>query len=201
MPKICSFLGTRPEAVTLCPSCCTCAYRRQNFEVPVCVTAQLRSMLDRVLAACAVKPGYDLDVMQPAQTLSPSTARMMTALEPVVGDERPDMLVLRGDPYHALRRTGRVLLQGARGPSGKRCCVRAIPGGRFPKKEPRPDYADEGVALCRDRGRLRVIWSRRALGNHISTYRATPASTTSRPRGNVELRAARSGRNRTPRKR
>jgi UDP-N-acetylglucosamine 2-epimerase (non-hydrolysing) len=35
--------------------------------------------------------------MQPAQTLSQSTSRMMAALEPVVKEERPDIVVVQGD--------------------------------------------------------------------------------------------------------
>jgi UDP-N-acetylglucosamine 2-epimerase (non-hydrolysing) len=35
--------------------------------------------------------------MQPAQTLSQSTARMISALEPVMKTERPDMVVVQGD--------------------------------------------------------------------------------------------------------
>jgi UDP-N-acetylglucosamine 2-epimerase (non-hydrolysing) len=97
MPKILFVLGTRPEAVKLCPVLLHMRRRTQNFEVRVCVTAQHRSMLDQVLSAFRVTPDYDLDVMQPAQTLSQSTARMMAALEPVVSEERPDMVVVQGD--------------------------------------------------------------------------------------------------------
>ena len=35
--------------------------------------------------------------MQPAQTLSQSTSRMMAALEPVMKSEQPDMVVVQGD--------------------------------------------------------------------------------------------------------
>jgi UDP-N-acetylglucosamine 2-epimerase (non-hydrolysing) len=65
--------------------------------VRVCVTAQHRSMLDQVLTAFAVEPDHDLDLMQPAQTLAQSTSRMMAALEPVMKQERPGMVVVQGD--------------------------------------------------------------------------------------------------------
>ena len=63
----------------------------------VCVTAQHRSMLDQVLAAFEVTPDYDLDLMQPGQTLAQITARILAALEPVIQAERPDMLLVQGD--------------------------------------------------------------------------------------------------------
>jgi len=97
MPKILFVLGTRPEAVKLCPVLLHMRRRSENFEVRVCVTAQHRSMLDQVLTAFRVTPDYDLDLMQPAQTLAQSTSRIVAALEPVVGEERPDLVVVQGD--------------------------------------------------------------------------------------------------------
>src|SRR5581483_9048232 len=73
--------------------------RRQPdcFEVKVCVTAQHRDMLDQVLASFAVTPDYDLNLMQPGQTLPALTAHILTALEPVLAAERPDVVVVQGD--------------------------------------------------------------------------------------------------------
>ena len=63
----------------------------------VCVTAQHRQMLDQVLAAFAVIPDYDLDLMVPRQTLSQTTARTIAALEGVISTVRPDVIVVQGD--------------------------------------------------------------------------------------------------------
>jgi UDP-N-acetylglucosamine 2-epimerase (non-hydrolysing) len=57
-------------------------------------------MLDQVLSAFAVQPDYDLNLMQPGQTLFQSTARMMSALEPVLmGADgwKPEMAFVQGD--------------------------------------------------------------------------------------------------------
>ena len=54
-------------------------------------------MLDQVLAAFQVTPDYDLDVMQPGQTLAQSTARILAQLEPILAAERPDMVLVQGD--------------------------------------------------------------------------------------------------------
>ena len=97
MHKVLFVLGTRPEAVKLCPVLLHLRRRTRNFDVRVCVTAQHRSMLDQVLTAFAVEPDHDLDLMQPAQTLAQSTSRMMAALEPVMKQERPGLVVVQGD--------------------------------------------------------------------------------------------------------
>jgi len=96
MRKILFVFGTRPEAIKLCPVLLNLRQSGQ-FEVHVCVTAQHRSMLDQVLAAFEVTPDYDLDLMQPGQTLAQLTARILAALEPVITAERPDMLLVQGD--------------------------------------------------------------------------------------------------------
>ena len=96
MPKILIVFGTRPEAIKLCPVLLHLR-RSGHFQVRVCVTAQHRSMLDQVLAAFEVTPDYDLNLMQPGQTLAQLTARILSALEPVIQAEQPDMLLVQGD--------------------------------------------------------------------------------------------------------
>jgi len=99
--KILFVFGTRPEAIKLCPVLGRLRESDQ-FYVRVCVTAQHRAMLDQVLAAFDVKPDYDLNLMQPGQTLSQVTARILSALEPVLEAERPDMVVVQGDTTSTL---------------------------------------------------------------------------------------------------
>jgi UDP-N-acetylglucosamine 2-epimerase (non-hydrolysing) len=89
--------GTRPEAIKLCPLVLSLASRRDAFEVQVCVTGQHRSMLDQVLQVFEVRPDYDLNVMQSGQTLSGLTARILSSLEPVLAEARPDMVLVQGD--------------------------------------------------------------------------------------------------------
>ncbi len=101
MPVRVLFLfGTRPEAIKLCPVVLHLRSQPESFDVRVCVTAQHRAMLDQVLGAFGVKPDYDLNLMQPGQTLFQSTSRMMAALEPVfVGTDgwKPEVAMVQGD--------------------------------------------------------------------------------------------------------
>jgi UDP-N-acetylglucosamine 2-epimerase (non-hydrolysing) len=97
MYKILFVMGTRPEAVKLCPVLLHLRGQSRHFDVKVCVTAQHRSMLDQVLTAFEVRPDHDLNLMQPGQTLSESTSRIIAALEPVMKTEQPEMVVVQGD--------------------------------------------------------------------------------------------------------
>ena len=54
-------------------------------------------MLDQVLDVFGVRPEFDLDIMQPGQTLSGLTARILAAVEPILAAERPDLVVVQGD--------------------------------------------------------------------------------------------------------
>src|SRR4051794_26219438 len=96
MHRILFVVGTRPEAIKLCP---VIAYMREHapdYEARVCVTGQHRVMLDQVLEAFSVRPDYDLDVMLPGQSLFESTARILTGLESVMR-QRFDLVVVQGD--------------------------------------------------------------------------------------------------------
>ena len=95
--KVLLIFGTRPEAIKLCPVVRGLREHSSNFDVKVCVTAQHREMLDQVLEAFGVVPDYDLDLMLPGQTLFQSTSRILAALEPVLGQEKPAMVIVQGD--------------------------------------------------------------------------------------------------------
>lgn len=68
-----------------------------RFSVEVCVTGQHREMLDQVLALFGVDPLYDLNIMQPGQTLSGITAAILTGMDSVFRNRRPDFLIVQGD--------------------------------------------------------------------------------------------------------
>ena len=97
MHKICIVFGTRPEAIKLCPLVNYLRSHGGALEVRVCVTAQHRQMLDQVLAVFDVVPDYDLDLMQPGQSLAQSASRILASLEPVLSSGRPDLVIVQGD--------------------------------------------------------------------------------------------------------
>lgn len=96
MKRIIIIMGTRPEAIKLCPLVLELKKRKKQ-EILVCSTGQHRSMLDSVLHAFGVKPDFDLDVMRTGQTLSSVTARILKGLDEVLTAEHPDLVIVQGD--------------------------------------------------------------------------------------------------------
>ena len=96
MERIMVIMGTRPEAIKLCPLIQELK-KRKRYEVLVCSTGQHRSMLDSVLRAFSIKPDFDLDVMRTGQTLSSVTARILRGLDEILAAERPNLVIVQGD--------------------------------------------------------------------------------------------------------
>ena len=95
--KILLVFGTRPEAIKLCPVFLHLQQHYTDFIVQACVTAQHRLLLDQVLKVFDVRPAYDLNCMLPGQTLFQATSRIVAAMEPMLADARPDLLMVQGD--------------------------------------------------------------------------------------------------------
>lgn len=95
--KVLTIIGTRPEAIKLCPVVLELQKRSDEFESVVCVTAQHREMLDQVLDVFDVQPDFDLNIMSPGQTLAEVTARAVTGLVDVIGKTQPAITLVQGD--------------------------------------------------------------------------------------------------------
>ena len=94
--KLLFIFGTRPEAIKLAPL--ILEFRKHaHYEVKVCVTAQHREMLDQVLGFFGITPDFDLDIMQPGQSLFDVTATGLKALEKVLAGYRPQLVFVQGD--------------------------------------------------------------------------------------------------------
>lgn len=94
--RVLSVLGTRPEAIKLAPVITRLAETPGVVSL-VCATAQHRQMLDQVLSLFEIEPDYDLDLMRPGQDLYELTARVLTAMKPVLEKAKPDILIAQGD--------------------------------------------------------------------------------------------------------
>ena len=88
--------GTRPEAIKLAPLI-SAMNKDPRFDPRVCVTAQHREMLDQVLAMFEIVPHHDLDLMRPEQTLFQITSEGILALETVLEQEHPELVIVQGD--------------------------------------------------------------------------------------------------------
>ncbi|GGX60132.1 non-hydrolyzing UDP-N-acetylglucosamine 2-epimerase [Saccharospirillum salsuginis] len=94
--RILTVFGTRPEAIKMAPLALRLA-DDSRFDARVCVTAQHRDMLDQVLRLFHLTPDYDLNLMKPGQGLAELTAAILTGLQSVLEDFKPDLVLVHGD--------------------------------------------------------------------------------------------------------
>lgn len=94
--KVMVVFGTRPEAIKMAPLV-TALKQQPALETVVAVTAQHREMLDQVLDLFEIVPDEDLNVMQPGQTLSGLTSRIVQGMEQVIAKHAPDIVLVHGD--------------------------------------------------------------------------------------------------------
>jgi UDP-N-acetylglucosamine 2-epimerase (non-hydrolysing) len=97
MYRVLIVLGTRPEVIKLAPVIMELKRRPNLFTVSICATAQHREMLDQALTIFGIEVHHDLDIMSPGQTLSQVTSRVVTALDHVIVEEQPDIVLVQGD--------------------------------------------------------------------------------------------------------
>ena len=95
--RLMTVFGTRPEAIKMCPLVLEMHKYPEYIEPIVAVTAQHREMLDQVLELFAIKPDYDLNIMQSGQTLYDITTRALLGLKEVIEEAKPDMVLVHGD--------------------------------------------------------------------------------------------------------
>jgi UDP-N-acetylglucosamine 2-epimerase (non-hydrolysing) len=104
MSKILVVVGTRPEAIKMAP-----LVRRlkdcRNLAVTVCSTGQHREMIHQVFRLFSITPEIDLDVMQPGQTLSDLTARVLSGMDGIIRDRQPTRVLVHGDTTTTLSAT------------------------------------------------------------------------------------------------
>ena len=91
-----TIFGTRPEAIKMAPLALELS-RRPQIDALCCVTAQHRQMLDSVLDIFRLVPDFDLNIMEPRQTLSTITSKCLLGMEEVLEQARPDLVLVHGD--------------------------------------------------------------------------------------------------------
>jgi UDP-N-acetylglucosamine 2-epimerase (non-hydrolysing) len=96
MIKISFILGTRPEAIKLCPLILSMKDHAE-IKTHVCVTGQHREMMDQVLNVFGVVPDTDLSLMKPNQSLAELTSRAIAAIDRYLIEYQPQMIIVQGD--------------------------------------------------------------------------------------------------------
>lgn len=91
-----SVFGTRPEAIKMCPLILELE-KHPEIESVVCLTGQHREMLDQVMDIFGIRAKYDLNIMRPKQTLTTITTSVLEKIEPILAEEKPDLVLVHGD--------------------------------------------------------------------------------------------------------
>lgn len=94
--RIMSVFGTRPEAIKMAPLVLELK-KRAGIESVCCVTGQHREMLDSVMDIFGLKADYDLNIMEPRQTLTTITTKALLGMEQVISQASPDLILVHGD--------------------------------------------------------------------------------------------------------
>ena len=100
MTRLLAVLGTRPEAIKLAPVI-RAASDAHGIEVLVASTGQHGEVLDDVLGLFGITPDFSLDVMRHGQSLAALSGRVLTAVEQVLAESEPDIVMVQGDTTSA----------------------------------------------------------------------------------------------------
>lgn len=100
--RILIVMGTRPEVIKLAPVVIGARNRPEEFDTFVVTTGQHREMLNQMLEAFQIAVDFDLDIMQPKQDLLYITTAALNGLHAVVGQVKPDWVVVQGDTTSTL---------------------------------------------------------------------------------------------------
>jgi UDP-N-acetylglucosamine 2-epimerase len=97
MLTVLSIVGTRPEAIKMAPVIRALEDHPDSVRSVVCSAGQHRHMLDQVLDLFAIRPDFELNVMQPDQSLSELTANLFVGVDRIITQARPDWVLAQGD--------------------------------------------------------------------------------------------------------
>ena len=170
--RVMTIFGTRPEAIKMAPLVKELE-GRAGVESLCCVTAQHREMLDSVLHIFQLTPQYDLNIMEPRQTLSTITSKCLLGVEQVLQEAKPDLVLVHGDTS--------TTFSGALAAFYQRVMVGHVEAGlrTYDKYSPFPEEMNRTLVgdiadlhFCPTTGR---IWSGRALQTACS-LRGTQSS-------------------------
>ncbi len=100
--RVLVLLGTRPEVIKLAPVIMALRARADAVETIVCSTGQHREMFAQAMDGFGLKADIDLGLMTPGQTLAGITSQAFAAVDKVIEQTQPTVLVVQGDTTSAM---------------------------------------------------------------------------------------------------
>ena len=99
--SLCVIFGTRPEAIKLAPVIQQ-FLKLPKFKIHVVLTGQHREMVEQVMQLFTLKADYDLEIMQPQQSLTDIACHSLEGLKKVFQQIQPQLVLVQGDTTTAL---------------------------------------------------------------------------------------------------
>lgn len=99
--RVLTLFGTRPEIIKLAPIIHEIE-EGQLFQAVNVTSAQHTDLLYPFIRLFGVRIDHDLKVMRPGQTPNQVCAAVLSALEPILDEVKPDLLLVQGDTTTAL---------------------------------------------------------------------------------------------------
>lgn len=100
--KLLTIFGTRPEVIKLSPVIRQLSAFNDSFQTVNVSTGQHTDLLYPFLELFDIHVAHDLQAMEPGQTPNQLCARVMSALDHVLSEEQPDLILVQGDTTTAL---------------------------------------------------------------------------------------------------
>lgn len=100
--RVLTLFGTRPEIIKVAPIIHELEAAADRFQTINVSSSQHTDLLHPMIKAFGLRLDHDLKVMQPNQTLSSLASRVLTALDPILVSDKPDLLLVQGDTTTAL---------------------------------------------------------------------------------------------------
>jgi UDP-N-acetylglucosamine 2-epimerase (non-hydrolysing) len=96
MKRMMIIMGTRPEAIKLCPLVLELK-KRQKIAVSVCAVEQHSALLKDVLKTFGVEAEFTLEIDRSQTGIGSLTARIMEQVSILLSREKPELILVQGD--------------------------------------------------------------------------------------------------------
>lgn len=100
--KILTVFGTRPEVTKMAPIIRQLEARGKIFQTITIASGQHTDLLYPFVQLFGIDIDCDLKLMAPGQTLSGTCARVLSSLDPILAQEKPDLILIQGDTTTAM---------------------------------------------------------------------------------------------------
>jgi UDP-N-acetylglucosamine 2-epimerase (non-hydrolysing) len=100
--KVMTVFGTRPEVIKLAPVITELERHPLTFQTVNVASGQHEELLRPFLTSFGLRLDHHLHVMVPGQTSNGLCARVLSALDPVLVQEQPDLVLVQGDTTTAM---------------------------------------------------------------------------------------------------